>query len=216
MSSSEKIAASVPAAAARAGSEAADGGGDPTPSGGGRGVPQRRTASTAYWVCVGLVVLSLVAGAFLGPVALALVALVSFGAFLLWLIDAGPGLAGATLLALLGAAWASLLGLYQSVAWLDLLVHAVVIALLAAVLTQAMLHHRLLADPARGWLTIGCAIALGLALASVWEMLEWIGHTYIDTAIGVGYDDTISDIATGGAGALVAGVVLARRQGTGR
>lgn len=180
------------------------------PDAGARTMPRRRTTSTAYWAAVGLVAVSLGLAALQGPVAVALIALVSFGAFVLWLIDTGPSLAAATLLALLASAWASLLELYESIAWLDLAAHTVVVALLAAVVTQALLHHRVLATPARRWVTIGCAVAVGLALACVWEMLEWVGHTYIDTAIGVGYDDTISDLATGGAGALIAGTLLAR------
>jgi hypothetical protein len=54
---------------------------------------------------------------------------------------------------------------------------------------------------------IGGAIAL--ALASVWEFLEWWGYTYIDDSINVGYLDTLGDIAAGGLGGVVAGMLLA-------
>ncbi|WP_418606141.1 hypothetical protein [Georgenia sp. SUBG003] len=52
------------------------------------------------------------------------------------------------------------------------------------------------------------ALAVGLALAVVWELGEWAGHTYLDPAIFVSYDDTIGDLAAGGAGAAVAGAWL--------
>ena len=177
-----------------------------------RAIPHRRTAAPPYWIAVGLVMVSIALAVAIGPVAVALVALVSFGAVLFWLLDTSPVLAALALLALLGAAWASLLTLYETTPWLDLVVHTVVVGLLAAVATQALLRHHVLARPSRWWVAVGCAVTVGLALASIWEMLEWIGHTHIDPRIGVGYDDTISDIATGGAGALLAGGVLARRE----
>ena len=50
--------------------------------------------------------------------------------------------------------------------------------------------------------------ATGTALAVVWEFGEWYGHTFLDSRIQVGYDDTIGDLAAGMVGALVAGVAL--------
>lgn len=58
---------------------------------------------------------------------------------------------------------------------------------------------------------------LGVALAVLWELGEWIGHTWIDERIQVGYDDTVGDLTAGAAGAVVAAVLLAAygvRRGT--
>jgi len=176
-----------------------------------RKAPARRTTSRGFWVVVALLVLSIGLAVLMGPSAAAVLALVSLGAVLLWLMDTSPGLATVTLAGLLGAAWAGVLGLYDAVPWLDLLMHGLVTGLLAAVATQALLHHGILANTGRSRLVIiGCATTLGLALAGLWEILEWLGHTYVDGEIGVGYEDTISDIATGVLGAIVAGSLLPR------
>lgn len=50
---------------------------------------------------------------------------------------------------------------------------------------------------------------LGLALSAVWEMIEWLGYTYISDEIFVGYEDTIADMAVGGLGAAGAGFAVA-------
>jgi hypothetical protein len=52
-------------------------------------------------------------------------------------------------------------------------------------------------------------LALGLAVSALWEMVEWAGYTFISDRIYVTYDDTISDMAIGGLGALLAGLALA-------
>jgi hypothetical protein len=51
-------------------------------------------------------------------------------------------------------------------------------------------------------------VAVGLAAGVLWEIGEWWGHNIVDDAIYVGYDDTIGDLVSGGAGALVAGLGL--------
>lgn len=176
-----------------------------------RKAPPRRTTSRGFWVAVGLLVLSIGLAVPMGASATAVLALVSLGAVLMWLLDTSAGLATVTLAGLLGAAWAGVLGLYDAVPWLDLLAHGLVTGLLAAVGTQALLHHGMLARAGRSRLVIiGCAATVGLALGGLWEIVEWLGHTYVDDAIGVGYDDTIGDLATGGLGAIVAGSLLPR------
>ena len=41
-------------------------------------------------------------------------------------------------------------------------------------------------------------------------MVEWLGKTFITDEIFVTYTDTIGDMAVGGLGALIAGIVVAR------
>ncbi|WP_309069626.1 hypothetical protein [Microbacterium sp.] len=50
----------------------------------------------------------------------------------------------------------------------------------------------------------------GLAISAAWEMIEWFGYTFVSDAIYVAYVDTIGDMAAGGLGALLAGVIASR------
>ncbi|ROS52554.1 hypothetical protein EDF50_1019 [Frigoribacterium sp. PhB24] len=122
--------------------------------------------------------------------------------------------------AALGAAWSSVFELYTRVAGYDTVVHFVLNGLLAAVFV--VLARR------AGWIvsldrdrdgrggagrsarvgSVLLTVAFGLAAGTLWEMGEWAGHTLIDSAIFVGYDDTIGDLAAGGLGSLLAGLGL--------
>lgn len=169
----------------------------------------RRLADAA----TGLAVLSLAAGLWWGPVAVALVALVLLGVVAVRLADL-PGTVQATgLVALLASAWAALLEGYQAIGWLDVVAHAVITGLLAAVATALLtgppLRPARTAPGTRADAVLGTT-AIGALLAVVWEVGEWVGHTYLDPAIHVGYDDTVGDLAVGVLGSLVAGVLVAR------
>lgn len=115
---------------------------------------------------------------------------------------------------LLASAWAAQLEWYRAVPWLDLPVHAACTGLIAAVAYVALLRTGMLADP--GTLRPGRARAgtlvvvsgLGAVLAVLWELGEWAGYTYLDDRIGVGYGDTVTDLAAGLLGAVVAGTLL--------
>jgi hypothetical protein len=114
---------------------------------------------------------------------------------------------------ILVAAWSNVAGLYDAVAWWDLLLHFLCTGVIAAMLylMLGMLRVVPLAPSAPGTartpiLLVTC---LGLALSSVWEMVEWVGHTFISADIYVSYQDTIGDMVLGGLGALSAGVVVA-------
>jgi hypothetical protein len=128
---------------------------------------------------------------------------------------------GATLLA---SAWAAQLEWYRAVPWLDLPVHAACTGLVAAVAYVALVRAGMLADPGAlrpGRARVGVLVVttgLGAVLAILWELGEWAGHTYLDDRIGVGYGDTVTDLAAGLLGAVVAGLLLPpgslRRGGT--
>jgi hypothetical protein len=121
--------------------------------------------------------------------------------------------------AALGAAWSSVFELYTRITGYDTVVHFVLNGLLAAVFV--VLAHR------AGWVvspdhgdgrggagrsarvgSVLVTVAFGLAAGTLWEMGEWAGHTLVDSAIFVGYDDTIGDLAAGGLGSLLAGLAL--------
>lgn len=110
------------------------------------------------------------------------------------------------------AAWSGVLELYTSVVGWDVVVHVVCTGIVALVAVVVLARAGAVATPgdAPAWVPAVLTTTVGLALSAVWEMAEWLGHTYVDSAIFVAYDDTIGDMVAGGAGALVAGLVLAR------
>jgi hypothetical protein len=113
-------------------------------------------------------------------------------------------------LTLLVAAWSNVFDLYTRIAWWDLAVHFVCTAMIAALVYLWLSRLGIVPVPGRS-AAFGAALItamLGLALSALWEMVEWIGHAYISDEIFVAYDDTISDMAVGGLGALLAGVLV--------
>jgi hypothetical protein len=116
---------------------------------------------------------------------------------------------------LLAAAWAGALGLYEAVAWLDLVMHLVVTGLVAAVAHLVLVRRSgAVLDPGRATGTgervgsVAVTTALGLGLSVLWEVGEYLGHTYADPTIHVAYRDTVGDLVLGGLGSSVAGVGL--------
>jgi hypothetical protein len=116
------------------------------------------------------------------------------------------------------AAWSNVLDLYRGIAGWDLLVHFAATGVLAGMLFVLLERTRVVAPgsthPAAGRRRVPLVIvtALGLAIASVWEMFEWLAKNYVSDEVYVTYDDTIGDMVFGGAGALVmAGVLLVVR-----
>lgn len=162
-----------------------------------------------------LTLLSLVLGLWDSGVAVALYSLVLMGQTVVRLAPLRASVQAGTAVILLAAAWAALLDAYQLIPWLDLVMHVVATGLLAAIGAAALLGG--------GWLQTGPAATravragqtlltagLGALLAVLWELGEWFGHTLLDPAIQVGYEDTVGDLAAGVLGALLAGLVLDR------
>lgn len=159
-----------------------------------------------------LTLLSLVLGLWDSGVAVALYSLVLLGQTVVRLAPLRASVQAGTAVILLAAAWAALLNAYQLIPWLDLVMHVVATGLLAAIGAAALLSG--------GWLQTGPATravragqtmltaGLGALLAVLWEVGEWFGHTLLDPAIQVGYEDTVGDLAAGVLGALLAGLVL--------
>ncbi|WP_165069741.1 hypothetical protein [Marisediminicola senii] len=158
--------------------------------------------------------LSVIAGAiFWSPVEVALFALTLLGLCLPKYLGLRAGLDAAIGVALLVAAWSSVIDLYTTVAWWDVVVHFALNGLIAAV---AFILFEKFSGFRTGVGRTGSRVAVivltatfGLAVGVLWEFGEWAGHTLIDEAIFVNYDDTIGDLASGGAGAVLAGVMLA-------
>src|SRR5690606_1477138 len=118
--------------------------------------------------------------------------------------------------AMLAAAGASVLGLYESVTWVDIPAHFLLNGLVAASLGTVLLRAGLLADPRTRRGRAGIALTTtttGVALGVVWEIAEWVGFTYVDPSVYVYYGDTIGDLSAGGAGCLAAGLLVGGEAG---
>jgi hypothetical protein len=157
-----------------------------------------------------LTVLSLLAGALDGAVAVALFALVLLGQVVVRLAPLHPVVQACTAVALPAAAWAAMADAYQRVSWLDVLAHFAVTGLLAVLSTTAVYRAGWLGHGRSAVGTVLLATALGVLLAVAWEFGEWVGHTHLDPAIQVGYDDTIGDLAAGLVGSVTGGVLYRR------
>jgi hypothetical protein len=153
----------------------------------------------------------------MGGIETALFALVLLGLTLLRLVGVAAALDLATGVWLVLAAWFALLDYYLRYQWLDVLVHLsatglVSVAVFALLVKVGAAHRPDSSGLARPRLAaVLLTVALGLALGVLWELGEWFGHTYLDGRIQTGYDDTIGDLASGGVGALLAGLLNARR-----
>jgi hypothetical protein len=111
------------------------------------------------------------------------------------------------------AAWSNVIDLYTSVAGWDLVVHFACTGVLAVIVYLGLSRLRVVPDRrARGSLRrtpVVVATAIGLAISALWEMVEWAGWRFISDEIYVAYQDTIGDMAVGGLGALLGGVLIA-------
>lgn len=105
------------------------------------------------------------------------------------------------------AAWAALLDWYLKVPALDLVVHAVTTGLVALLVWECFARIGSLARACRQWTTWGVAVTVvgsAMVLAVVWEVAEWLGHTYLDDRIQVSVADTATDLLAGLVGSIAA------------
>jgi hypothetical protein len=145
-----------------------------------------------------------------GPVAFAVMLLALLGAVVPRMLGLRPTFDVAVVLLSLVAAWSSPLDWYTTVFLWDKVVHVVLVGLLAALVYVIASDAGVVAAAPKVGVVLSALVSLaaGLAIGSVWEMGEWLGHNFVDATIYVGYDDTIGDLAADGFGALVAGFAL--------
>lgn len=117
-------------------------------------------------------------------------------------------------LSLLAAMWAAAQQWYSTIVWVDEVVHFFATGAAAAAAYLMLAQLELLPgveeqlEAARRTSLVLLLTILGLGLAAVWEFLEWLGQLIAPQDMHVGYTDTILDMMLGGAGSLVAGVLL--------
>lgn len=156
---------------------------------------------------------SIVAAAIGGDlVDVAVLALAAIGLVIPRFLGIRPALDIAFGVSLLVASWSSVLELYQAWASWDLVVHFVLNGLVAAVAYILAARAGVVPTVAGDRGPLAPAIVLcacfGLTMGVVWEWGEWAGHRFIDSAIFVGYEDTLGDLAAGAAGSIVAGALM--------
>ncbi|QCR18406.1 hypothetical protein [Agrococcus sp. SGAir0287] len=147
-----------------------------------------------------------------GASAGAVLLLAASAAFVVRMLGLRGGADAAFGAVVLVAAWSGVVDVYRAIAWWDVLVHVACTGVVVAVALLVLGRAGVVAHPsaAPSLATIVLATLLGLGLGALWEIVEWLGHALVDDAIFVAYDDTIGDLASGGLGALAAGVVAAR------
>lgn len=145
-----------------------------------------------------------------GSTSFAVMALALFGVVVPRALGLRPAFDLAVCLLVLLAGWSSALEWYTSVFLWDKVVHVVLTGLLAALLAVIAADLRLVPHaPDAGRVAVALLVfCAGLAIGAVWEMCEWLGHNFVDSAIYVGYDDTIGDLAADGLGGLLVGFAL--------
>jgi len=111
------------------------------------------------------------------------------------------------------AAWSNVLDLYTSIDWWDVAVHFFATGVIAAMLYLLLARWRVVRAPGAAGFAPREALVivpvLALALGALWEMIEWAGYTFISDDIFVAYFDTVGDMAMGGFGGLLAGLIVA-------
>ncbi|GAA2147603.1 hypothetical protein [Glycomyces algeriensis] len=99
---------------------------------------------------------------------------------------------------------------YQRFAWTDWVMHCLATGAIAAATYLMIAGTRLLPPISddRRTTTVLLTAMIGLTLGVVWEFFEWFFLVVLNVRVGVGYGDTIADLAMDILGSLIAGTVL--------
>ena len=144
---------------------------------------------------------SIVAGAVgWGFSAAAVLLLAASAALVVRMLGLRGGIDAAAGTTVLVAAWSGVLRIYQAIAWWDVAVHVVCTGVVVAIGLVVLARAGVVAHPgsAPALATVAVATMLGLGLGALWEIVEWLGHVLVDSAIFVAYDDTKSDFQSSG------------------
>jgi hypothetical protein len=113
----------------------------------------------------------------------------------------------ALVLALTLQAWGEALGLYDSVAWFDNVVHFTLPFFGAPTLYIVLARLDVVPDPkdethVRHYVGIAIvAFALGVALGGLWEIAEWGSDNMLGSSLQIDNDDTVGDLIADSLGA---------------
>lgn len=111
--------------------------------------------------------------------------------------------------------WGNALLLFERVAWYDKAVHFLTPMLMVPALYLLLARAGAVPSPWRNNLrrgTLGVfvvTVALGIALAAAWELVEGSSDRWLGTSLAHGYFETIDDLYSSLLGAVAAGALLA-------
>jgi hypothetical protein len=120
----------------------------------------------------------------------------------------------ALVLAIALQAWGEALGLYDSIAWFDNVVHFTLPFFAAPTLYIVLARIDLVPDPkddtdARHYAGIAVvAFALGVALGGLWEIFEYGSDNWLGSSLQIDNDDTVGDLIADSLGALAGAALL--------
>lgn len=105
---------------------------------------------------------------------------------------------------------ASLFEWYRDVAWLDVVMHGVTSGAMAVAAFYVLCRTPLLPRQHQFNDTSSVLVVtmIGITLGVLWEFYEWFVEVILHLRIGVGYDDTILDLAMDTVGTVAAGLAL--------
>ncbi len=108
------------------------------------------------------------------------------------------------------ATMASVWNWYRQLLWLDWVMHGMATGALAAMVYLLLVRGPLLPSPheQRRASIVILTTLVGMAAGVVWEFYEWFAEIVVGVHIGVGYEDTIADLAMDTLGSLLAGLGL--------
>jgi hypothetical protein len=109
-------------------------------------------------------------------------------------------------LALAAEAAGSALAAHELIGWDDRVSHLVLPLLLGVVVYTALRRTRAARRPAAAGLMTGIAV---LAIAALWEIVEWAVDTAFGTNFSTGRDDTVGDLSADAVAAAGAGAAAA-------
>ena len=117
---------------------------------------------------------------------------------------------------ILASASSSLFGLYNKIWWFDEVLHLEIP--LALTLLMGLYGYGVVLTGVRehGLLLVMTIAGLGIALAAVWEVWEWIYDEFVQPNAILGKTDTIIDMIMGTIGAVAAGYWCLRTLRRGR
>jgi len=120
----------------------------------------------------------------------------------------------AVVLAALLQGWGEALGLYDSVAWFDRVVHVLVPLLGAPVVYILLARLDVVPDPRdhttarHHWGIFVVTAALGIAIGAVWEAYEYASDAVLGTNLSESNADTVGDLVADSAGAMAGAALL--------
>jgi hypothetical protein len=99
---------------------------------------------------------------------------------------------------------------YQRFAWTDWVMHCLATGAVAAAAYLMLAGTRLLPPlrDQRRSITVSLTVTIGLTIGVVWEFVEWFFLEVLSVPVGVGYGDTIADLAMDTLGSLLAGLAI--------